>query len=246
MIPKIIHQTWKTENIPAEWVSNQSSWKSYNPQWKYLLWTDIDNENLVKTYFPDLLEWYKNLKYNIQRVDVARTLILYIYGGLYVDLDMICYQPFDNVFRQNDQLLLVESSHAKIPSNMLMASVPNHPFWLEYIELSRKRTAFVFIPAEIYILYSTGPMCLSTACKKTSYHYRVLPSDLFNPNDICKCSSMYLNHSNKDGIYSESTNAGTWHTNQIFIAISKLFLCHKRLLVTTICLVILVTICWFS
>ena len=57
-IPKIIHQTWKTNNVPEkckEWVK---SWKEKNPGWDYRLWTDEDNRNLIKEYFPKFLKIY--------------------------------------------------------------------------------------------------------------------------------------------------------------------------------------------
>ena len=53
MIPKIIHQTWKNENIPyntfkKEWID---SWTQLNPNWEYKMWTDDDIRNLIESKF---------------------------------------------------------------------------------------------------------------------------------------------------------------------------------------------------
>ncbi len=36
MIPQIIHQTWKTNNIPEQFKDSAASWKRHHPQWEYL------------------------------------------------------------------------------------------------------------------------------------------------------------------------------------------------------------------
>ena len=55
MIPKIIHQTWKTDIPPSKWIPFIEKVKKLNPEWEYILWTDADNDEFVKTNFPDFL-----------------------------------------------------------------------------------------------------------------------------------------------------------------------------------------------
>jgi mannosyltransferase OCH1-like enzyme len=47
-IPKIIHQTWKTENVPWKWKLYQKKVKQLHPDWEYKLWTDKNNMEFVK------------------------------------------------------------------------------------------------------------------------------------------------------------------------------------------------------
>ena len=51
MIPKLIHQTWKTSEIPSKWVNTQKSLLRNNPDYEYILWTDSDIHNFMKTKF---------------------------------------------------------------------------------------------------------------------------------------------------------------------------------------------------
>ena len=37
-IPKIIHQTWKDNNIPEKWKLSQTMWQKHHPDWQYILW----------------------------------------------------------------------------------------------------------------------------------------------------------------------------------------------------------------
>ena len=133
-IPKIIHQTWKTKQIPSvydlRWID---SWKKYNPDWEYKLWTDEDLRNLVKDKYSWFLPIYDTYPHNIFRVDAARYFILHHHGGLYVDLDFECLKSFDPLLDNNvvfgyrpDNQDVVR--YYNIP-NALMMSVQYHPFW---------------------------------------------------------------------------------------------------------------------
>jgi len=61
MIPKLIHQTAKTQEIPEKWRSFQFKLKSLHPDWTYRLWTDKDNLDFVTREFPDFLKVYQSL-----------------------------------------------------------------------------------------------------------------------------------------------------------------------------------------
>ena len=56
MIPKIIHQTWKTkENLPVDFEKYSSTWKNLHHDWDYRLYDDNDCLLIVKKYFPEFL-----------------------------------------------------------------------------------------------------------------------------------------------------------------------------------------------
>lgn len=81
MIPKIIHQTWKTKVIPEHWKDSSNSCKIYNEDFNYILWTDDSMDEFVKINYPKFYKVYKSYEYNIQRCDAFRYLVLYKYGG---------------------------------------------------------------------------------------------------------------------------------------------------------------------
>jgi mannosyltransferase OCH1-like enzyme len=94
MIPKIIHQIWiGNKKIPKEYKYYMKSWKIYNPEWEYNLWTD---DNLPEIKNKKVKEILNSNKYHYSiKSDLLRYYILYEYGGLYVDADFECYRNFD-------------------------------------------------------------------------------------------------------------------------------------------------------
>lgn len=57
-VPKIIHQSWKTADVTDDFRVWSSSWQKANPDHEYWFWTDEDNRDMVKTYYPEFLETY--------------------------------------------------------------------------------------------------------------------------------------------------------------------------------------------
>ncbi len=95
MIPKLIHQTAKTRDLPADCLEYVEQLKRLHPDWTYKLWTDEDNLEFVTREFPEFLETYQAFPRNIMRADVIRYLIMYRLGGFYLDTDYEMLKPFD-------------------------------------------------------------------------------------------------------------------------------------------------------
>ena len=194
-IPKIIHQTWKTHEIPHKFQKFVDSWKEYHPDWKYMLWTDEDNLAFMQLYYPWFMPIYQSYTKNIQRVDAIRYFLLHHFGGLYVDLDFECRRRFDPLFERHTFIVGQEpTTHARIVykresiiCNALIASVPEHPIWQNvFHELQAQRM-------EKNVLYSTGPALLDRALRPYLQAYRiyVAPPNMFYP----KVAHYYQQHS---------------------------------------------------
>ncbi|WP_439809475.1 glycosyltransferase family 32 protein [Parabacteroides distasonis] len=99
-IPKIIHQVWegRTEpKMPTRLQILARTWQEQNPNWEYHLWSGREMDELVATHFPEYLSMYQNFPYNVQRWDTIRYMMLYVYGGIYTDLDTECFQPISPI-----------------------------------------------------------------------------------------------------------------------------------------------------
>lgn len=194
-IPKIIHQTWKTDKIPDKVKKYQESWKTFHPNWEYMLWTDKDNENLIKEHYPWFLDIYENYEYNIQRVDAVRPFILYHYGGMYVDLDYECYKTFDDVVNlYSDKVYIVESPWpGEKVQNSLMISPKGNPFWKVVIKNMIKNKNLKFSGKVETVLKTTGPNLIEHSVKE--HPVELLDSKKFNPSAVVNnCSGCYANH----------------------------------------------------
>jgi FkbM family methyltransferase len=172
MIPKIIHQTWKTDQVPSEWKAFADSWKFHHPDWQYRLWTDADGAAFVEEFYPEFQETYLSYPYGIQRADAIRYLLIYHYGGLYADLDFECLQSFESL-RDNNQLIIGlephkharEQSRPELLCNALFASQPGSVFLktvIDFLTAGNSQT-----PAHD-VLNTTGPMMLQNVYEQTA------------------------------------------------------------------------------
>ena len=72
MIPRILHQTWKTNVVPDRFVEFQQSWRRHHPAWEYRLWSDAENQDLIEQEYPQFAEFYRRLPYPILRVEFVK------------------------------------------------------------------------------------------------------------------------------------------------------------------------------
>lgn len=146
LVPKLIHQTWKTSEVPARFVDYQASWRRYHPDWEYRLWTDADNEQLVRERYPDLLQFYLNLPFPILKVEIAKILYLDCFGGLYVDLDFEALRPIDDLLTGRSVVMGRETGGLggyvrgrDYIMNAFIWSTTGHPFWKQTLDAVVKR-----------------------------------------------------------------------------------------------------------
>lgn len=134
-IPKIIHQTWKTNSLPEKFQRWSKTIKELHPDWEYKLWTDEDNRNFIKKEYPWFLKTYDGYNKNIKRVDAVRYFYLYHYGGVYIDLDFVCLKSMDNLLNNKEIVLgqLEDINHPQSIPNAIMISKPRDKFWMYVI-----------------------------------------------------------------------------------------------------------------
>lgn len=176
-IPRIIHQTWKNQEVPKVWSRSPVLWKSLHPEWDYRLWTDEDLRQVVAEVIPQYLCKYDALRYEIQRVDVARTVVLYQYGGLYSDLDIVprrSFEPFTCFFESEAFTTVLSGTPNGYAdyhhSNYLMMSKPRSLFWPRYWKFvfeEEWKTSFpwymrpLMLQLHFYVMFTTGPTAIS-------------------------------------------------------------------------------------
>ena len=214
MIPKILHQTWKTDVVPARFQAYVESWKRHNPDWTMMFWNDRALLEFVARHYPDFLPTFCSYEHGVRRADAGRYLLLHHFGGVYADIDCECAAPFDPLMGE-DRIVLCKEPSAHDPAearfrglpyllfNGTMASPPGHPFWLDVISL---------LPGLVHAeqtIDATGPCMLTSA--QLGYRdqgaFAIHPSALFSPVDSAG------NPDSREGpTLSIHRWAGTWWT----------------------------------
>ncbi len=165
-IPRLIHQTWSTHDVPIRWNESYHSVIAQNiDEFKHHLWTDEEMHVFVKEHEP---EFYKNTyityQYEIQRADSFRYVVLYHLGGIYIDMDNACNRPFKDLLATLEALDPDSPFLAAFPLDTaygididFMIGTPGHPLYKQLI--SRLQFFHHYYLFHFYtIVLSTGPM----------------------------------------------------------------------------------------
>jgi len=210
-IPRIIHQIWwqGIENIPPKLKIASETWQRLHPGWEYKLWDAESMENLVKTEFPWFYEYYINYEYQIQRADVIRYLFLYKYGGIYVDIDILCkksLEPFITTELKSN-LAFARSSHTGGYSNWFIISSAGNSFWPllwnSLIDAYNYENCWKCVGKHLKVMHTTGPSILNNTINKHNIDCQGL-TDGFNNCSVCdpqpcKCQDCYIVNMNAGG-----------------------------------------------
>ena len=239
MIPKIIHQTWKTSEIPERWKLAVNSCKKKYNDYQYILWTDEMMEKFVKTEYPDFFNVYDSYKENIQRCDAFRYLVLYKYGGVYIDMDIICKKNFDNLLSY-DLVLAKSSNMNNFFTNSFFMSTPNNPFMKFCIDnLPDYKDSFKYFGNHFHIMNSTGPIFLTKMINKYGLenikNIHVLSNAEF-AGDCSQCTEKAC----KGGIYFNHVAGNSWHSFDSKII--NILLCNWKIILLIILFAIFVVI----
>lgn len=190
MIPRLIHQTWKTETLPQPHAPLAASWQRFNPGWERVLWTDEMLLSFVFENYPGHFEVFCSYRNPVSRADAARYMLLHKFGGLYADIDAECMADLSPIADEGRVVLCHEPPshwplhapyrrHPFVLFNGVMASPPGHPFWTHVLDLlpqTRHATDVLDIAGPCFL---TGAYLSFRDKESIAVH----PSQLFTPTD---------------------------------------------------------------
>lgn len=237
--PRNIFQTWKTDTVPDNWKEGQQSVIKMNPGWKYTLLTDADNDRIVKENFPDFYQTFISLKYPIQRADAIRYCVLYLYGGIYLDLDFICNKSFDDLYL-NKEVGLTRSITDHKYTNCFMISQPRSQFWLyciEYMNSNKQLPFYKRLTMHYYVFNTCGPGMLHTIAKKYPNYIQDFKNIQVNCG-VCNQNKFYNNCKVDTRYYLTPLPGNSWHTVWDSKIMINLY-CNRNIIIIFIIIIIL-------
>ena len=180
-VPRIIHQTWKTNRLPGNLKFCQESFLRFHrgKSWEYRLWDDVLLYNFVNDHCPSIARISYNL--TIQFVDAARYCVMYHVGGIFVDLDYQAFQSLDYIFNKygnnHGAILTVEPpNHARtfqldfIVSNAVMFARRKSKFFKKVLQALPVAQHYIAssmsdMAMDKRVMHTTGPLFLSHISK---------------------------------------------------------------------------------
>jgi inositol phosphorylceramide mannosyltransferase catalytic subunit len=171
-VPAIIHQVWlnkddRAPGVPDKYVPKINRMKSMNPGYEHRLWDTKKANELFQS--PVLQRWKtffeRSLVLHIEKCDFLRYAVLYMYGGVYVDVDFDCILPFDTVdMRKREFMWVLDHQYwthnvkyvgEKPVYNGFLASSPRHPIFKDLMDF----IMFSYMPDRL-VMCSTGPVAV--------------------------------------------------------------------------------------
>jgi hypothetical protein len=110
-IPRIIHQVYPTLPLPEPLQRNVEALKAANPGWEHRLYDEAACQAFIgERYGERVLDLYRriNPQYGAARGDLARYLIVYAVGGVYLDIKSYFDRPIGSVISQDDGYILAQ------------------------------------------------------------------------------------------------------------------------------------------
>lgn len=180
-IPRITHHICLGQNRqwPAEYQHYLESWFDLLPEWQHIIWFDQEVQELLRAYPTWEKHYYAQTNLGA-RADVARYVILWVYGGLYVDWDQECLQPcFDELHYLSDFYIGIQplDTHRVQLGIGIIGSIARNPLLARVLNEINED-----IP---YIILRTGPLYFTSMVYKYAQKYDldflVLPPTYFYP-----------------------------------------------------------------
>tara|TARA_B100001173_G_C16020117_1_gene561639 strand:- start:1100 stop:1864 length:765 start_codon:yes stop_codon:yes gene_type:complete len=183
MIPKQIHMTWKNKNLPNFFQNNIDSWKKLNPEYNIIFYDDEKINNFFNKYCQEYLNIINSYDKMINKVDIFKMLVLYYFGGVYVDCDVKCLKPIDELLQNKTFVMGYGPSECnvgiyknyKLIECAVIASIPNHSIWSTVVLSNLKP---LNLQKNKHIPFTTGPVFMTECVEKYIQNFG------FNLDDI--------------------------------------------------------------
>ena len=211
--PKIIHQIWMQgeKYIPEKFNNYIKSIKKFNPDWEYNLWDEISILNLLSKNKQHIDTYYK-FSYLHQKIDYARYVILYHFGGVSIDIDTECLKSLNGLIEKyKDYSLIVSEANSKFLEKIIICynvclnnatifAKINNLVLFELIKHIDKNNQCPFYKTQsLCIINTTGPKVFSYIINKykDKVKIKILDKEYLEPCRMDKCDitkQSYLAH----------------------------------------------------
>ena len=94
-IPRRVFQTWHTHDLPPRMRGCVDRLRQQHTGWEFTLYDDQECRDFLVAHFePDVVAAYDRLIPGAFRADLWRYCVLWVYGGVYLDIKYECVGDF--------------------------------------------------------------------------------------------------------------------------------------------------------
>ena len=223
IIPTNIFQTWHSKNLPPLMAKSMMLIKRLNPRFKYFLYDDNDCREFIKTHFkPDVLDAYNSLIPGAYKADLWRYCVLFIHGGIYLDIKYTPLNGFRFINLTEKEHLVADIGNINI-YNALMVCLPRNQILFKAIRQIVENVRNKYYGAGV--LEPTGPGLLSKFVSTSEEIVDLRHELISNINDFnviyynnIPILKSYNGHIKERDKYSKKKHYGTlWNERQVYL-----------------------------
>jgi len=175
IIPFDVYQTWNTKDLPSKMKERVLRLKKQNPKFNFYLFDDNDCREFIKNNFKtDVLDAYDCLIPGAYKADLWRLCVLFINGGIYMDIKLVCLNGFKLIeLTESNHFVLDRLDNALL--NSLLVSQKGNIFLYKAIRQIVKNVQSKYYGGNP--LSPTGPELLYNVMLDNKYKLNI---DLFH------------------------------------------------------------------
>ena len=164
-IPKIIHQTFKSKELPLLTRWHISRMLKRNPDYVYEFYDDDRIEEfLLKEFDQETFDAYKRLNIGAAKADFFRYAVLYKKGGIYLDIDCHLKSKFADFLYPEDVAVLSPEKNPICYVQWAMFYAAGHPFLEKTMKLMLRNIQQNRFPNDVHKM--TGPTVYTEAIRE--------------------------------------------------------------------------------
>lgn len=180
-IPKVIYQTFSSSALP--WLTRQhvSRFRKKNPGYRYEFYDDQRMVKFMQNHLDsESFELFRRIQIGAIKADFFRYVILYHFGGVYLDIDSLITARLDTMIMADDNAIISKESNGLFYIQYALIFEAGHPFLQRTIEMLIDNLRNNRFPHDGHSM--TGPGVYTHAIKSCLeenplIRYRELPVD---------------------------------------------------------------------
>jgi mannosyltransferase OCH1-like enzyme len=248
-IPKLIHFIWvdfSNELNPNPIISQKhldfiQRTRNNNLDYTIKIWNGYECDQFVKKYFPNKYNLYWNLSKPIMRCDLVRLMILYIYGGIYSDMDRISLKSYNIILSKYSNYDFIIGKTMIFGFNVLFSdmifAVPLNDFVLQCINNVKEQK---YLLNMINVFYTAGPNYLQNQLNK----YKGPSKNITIEKELNTCGFCSCPKESIENIVSYTTCDGSWDNKIYYIKYLEVIYCNIHWIICI--LVLILIICFYN
>ena len=126
IIPLNIYQTWHTKDLPPKMKENYNFFKKHNPEFNHYLYDENDCREFIKNNFnKDVLNAFDSLIPCAYKADLWRYCVLYINGGIYIDIKFKCVNGFKLIALTENEFFVRDKNPIGVLNGLIITKSKN-------------------------------------------------------------------------------------------------------------------------